>query len=60
MLFKRKKSNNKRKQLLLKYIIFKSLGPDKYWFSKINSNYLFERYAVAFQNVLGKEKMRLI
>ena len=53
---KKKKSNNKRKQLLLKYIIFKSLGPDKYWFSKINSNYLFERYAVAFQNVLGKRE----
>ena len=53
---KKRKSNNKRKQLLLKYIIFKSLGPDKYWFSKINSNYLFERYAIAFQNVLGKRE----
>jgi predicted RNA methylase len=48
-----KKRNNRRKQLLLKYIIFKSLGPDKYWFQKLNSEYLFNRYATAFKTVIS-------
>ena len=49
-------SNSKRRQLMLKYILFKSLGPDKFWFQKLNSTYIFERYGVAFETVLADHK----
>ena len=48
--------NSKRRQLMLKYILFKSLGPDKFWFQKLNSTYVFERYGAAFETVLADHK----
>ena len=52
-------SNSKRRQLMLKYILFKSLGPDKFWFQKLNSTYVFQRYLAAFETVLANRKASL-
>ena len=53
---KGRRARQNGKSLLLKYMLFKSLGPDKHCFSKFNSFRLWEKYKAALEAFVIKRK----